>query len=85
MMVNSLSCLANPKAEHPSQKTSAVGVESVTGHGIFSLPTDINMASISTGGVNSMSTGNDCDELEIIILEISMKGNIQGLSGSFPL
>ena len=62
MMVNSLSCLANPKAEHPSQKTSAVGVESVTGHGIFSLPTDINMASISSG-VNSIP-GNDCDELD---------------------
>ena len=63
-MVNSLSCLANPKAEHPShQKTlSAVGVESVTGHSIFSLPTDINMASISTG-VNNIP-GNDCDELE---------------------
>ena len=64
MMVNSLPCLANPKAEHPShQKTlSAVGVESVTGHSIFSLPTDINMASISTG-INNMP-GNDCDELE---------------------
>ena len=63
-MVNSLSCLANPKAEHLShQKTlSAVGVEGVTGHSIFSLPTDINMASISTG-VNNMP-GNDCDELE---------------------
>ena len=61
-MVNSLSCLSNPKAEYTSQKTSAVGVESVTGSSIFSLPTDINMASISTG-VNSMP-GNDCDELE---------------------
>ena len=63
MMVNSLSCLANPKAEHPSQKTSALSVESVTGHGIFSLPSDINMASISSHP-NSITTGNDCDELE---------------------
>ena len=62
MMVNSLSCPANPKAEHPSPKTSAVGVESVAGHGIFQLPTDINMASISTG-VNGIP-GSECDELE---------------------
>ena len=61
-MVNSLTCLSNPKAEYPSQKTSALGVESVTGSSIFSLPTDINMASISSG-VNSIP-GNECDELE---------------------
>ena len=61
-MVNSLTCLSNPKAEYPSQKTTALGVESVTGSSIFSLPTDINMASISSG-VNSIP-GNECDELE---------------------